>query len=114
LGRIQTQDCFSNLEGVAMSVKDVTVADIALLELLDGSTPAPEDVLQRLAAAGHVSLTFGRPTLTESGRARAEKLKPAENDLRRAFASTSGRAPLTTDGASSLHVGGGSAATIRG
>ena len=92
-----------------MSIKNITVIDIALVELLDGPTPAPGDVLQRLEAKGHVTLAAGKPALTPKGRRRAERLKPLEHDLRLMFAGSKDKAAITTDGAAGLHTAGGRA-----
>jgi hypothetical protein len=92
-------------------VQDIWLGDLALLELLRGPTEAPAEVLTKLAVLGHVAIAAGgAPRLTTAGRERAEKLRDAEHDLRLLFAvRADGRAPLTTDGGTVLHVGGGKA-----
>jgi len=94
-----------------MSVKNVTVIDLALCELCDGKTAAPKDVLDELRARGLVAVAGGKASLTPKGRRRAEALKAAEHDLRRMFAgaAASGGAALHTDARCGLHVGGGRA-----
>jgi hypothetical protein len=91
-----------------MSIKDVTVIDLALLELLRGSTEAPPPVLEELRAKGHLTITAGVPSLTPKGRRRAESLRDFEHDMRLMF-NTQGGSALRTDGAASLHIGGGAA-----
>jgi hypothetical protein len=93
-----------------MSVKNVTGADLALLELLAGTTAAPREVLDGLASRGHLTISAGQAALTPKGRRRAEKLKPIENDLRLCFSAKAGkRSALTTDGGTGFSVGGGPA-----
>jgi hypothetical protein len=97
-------------------IKNVTVADLALVELLRGATDAPVEVLRTLGARGYVALVGHAAALTRKGRRRAEKLKDGEHDLRLLFAPTraSGGPPLRTDGGCSLYVSGGSPVRIRG
>lgn len=98
-----------------MSVKNVTVNDLALIELADaGKTGAPPEVLERLRASGHLVLTAAGVKLTSKGSRRAERLKPFEHDMRlmwgaKAGANAGAKAPLTTDGGCGLRIGGGSA-----
>jgi hypothetical protein len=95
-------------------VKNVTPADLCLVELLDaGRTDAPPGLLRRMESRGFLSLTGSGPALTARGRRRAARLKPMEHDLRLlASAKAGGKSPLTTDGSSGFHVAGGPA-TIR-
>lgn len=93
-----------------MSVKNVTVADLALVELLGGKTDAPAGVLAKLRAKGHVSIMGGEARLTAKGKRRAQALRGAEHDLRLLFAgATAGNgAALHTDGAGTgLQLGAG-------
>jgi hypothetical protein len=91
-----------------MSVKNVTVVDLALIELLSGETAAPPEVLNKLLARGLLAMSAGKASLTPKGRLRAESLKPAEHDLRLLFAgAAAGTGPsLHTDAASTLHLDG--------
>jgi hypothetical protein len=92
-----------------MSVKDVTGADLALIELATGGkTGAPADVLQKLQARGHVILTAGRPALSPKGKRRAARLKPMEHDLRLMFApaAAGGGSPLKTVAGPGIRIGG--------
>ena len=61
-------------------VKDVGVADLALIELArDGATKAPWWVLSELKANGYVRVNYkGVPVLTDAGKTRARKLDGAE------------------------------------
>jgi hypothetical protein len=92
-----------------MSVKNITVSDIALVELLEsGKTDAPPSKVAELQKAGYVQMVGGELTLTGSGLSRAQSLQRIP-DLRRMFsASASGGVQvLTTDGGCTMHVGGG-------
>lgn len=93
-----------------MSIKNVTIADLALLELLkDGRTDAPPEVLADLAARGYVIARAGKPRLTGKGSRRAERLRPMENEMRLMFAAGKD-APLTAPGSGGqLRIGGGRA-----
>jgi hypothetical protein len=96
-----------------VSVKNVTVIDLALVEMLDGRTEAPAEVLAKLAAKGHLTLTAdGKPALTAKGRDRATKLAPNEHDMRLMFRAEGAHA-LTAPADCSLHIGGGGPARIR-
>jgi hypothetical protein len=78
-----------------MSVRNVSVLDLALVELLRGETAAPKPVLKQLALRGYVKLESGRPKLTKKGRARAMGLAPFEHDLRAMFGGDPLTAPRT-------------------
>ena len=88
-----------------MSVKNVTVADLALIELSkSGRTDAPREVLADLERRGFVAFDrAGRPSLTGRGSKRAEALKPCEPNLRAmAMSAATGHIPV--------RMGGGQAA----
>ena len=73
--------------------KNIWAGDLALIELAAGRTDAPRDVLDSLAAKGHVKLTAkGGPVLTGAGKHRAASLKGSEHDLRLMFGPGSGSA----------------------
>jgi hypothetical protein len=85
-------------------VKNVTVIDLALVELLKGRTDAPSSVLDQLAGKGYLTLSRGKATLTAKGRKRAEKLRPFEEDMRSmARAHTAGRSALTAVAGPTIH-----------
>ena len=60
-----------------MSIKNVTVIDLALIELLAGETAAPADVLDALRRRGLIATAAGKPRLTPKGRRRAEAASAA-------------------------------------
>ena len=63
-------------------VKNITVKDLALIELARGSTNAPASVMQAHEGRGYVKLKGGKWALTEKGRKRAEALQGSEATLR--------------------------------
>jgi hypothetical protein len=79
-----------------MSVKNVQVNDIAILELFrTGRTSAPRPVLDYHRRRGRVIFRNGIPLLTVAGVERAAALKGCEGNLRaRAEAVAAGRSPL--------------------
>jgi hypothetical protein len=80
-----------------MSIKNVTAADLALVELLAGKTEAPAGILTALDAKDYVEFIGGKPRLTPRGKRRAERLKPHEHDMRLMFGAA-GDSPLHTVG----------------
>ena len=94
-----------------MSVKNVTVIDLALIELLSGETAAPSAVLDKLRARGLIATVGGRSQLTPKGRRRAEALRPHEHDMRLMAGDAAGWSGVSvrTVGGCGLHVGGGRA-----
>jgi hypothetical protein len=93
-------------------VKNLWPGDIALVEMLRGSTEAPSAICRELRARGYLEIIAGKPKLTVKGRRRAERLRPAEQDLRKMFASgaaANGAAGIEAPARSSLHIGGGRA-----
>jgi hypothetical protein len=86
-----------------MSVKNVTMIDLALIELARGDASAPREVFKTLSAKGFVKLVGGTPKLTAEGSARAKKLSGLEHDLRLMFCGSSAGQPLKMIGGSVLH-----------
>ena len=89
-----------------MAIKNVTAADLVLVELLNGgSTEAPSELIRQLNAKGLVILTHGKPSLSGGGKRRAKALRPNEHDLRRQFAAGGaggGHPPILTVGGSGI------------
>jgi hypothetical protein len=75
-------------------IRNLSVADLALIELLKGTTDAPPAVLQEQRAKGYVRLTSTGPELTARGRSRGKSLKGMEHDLRRMFSGHAGDSPV--------------------
>jgi len=100
-----------------MSVKNITGADLVLLDLLNaGRTDASPAMLEDLESRGRIVITAsGKPKLTDRGRRRAERLQDAEADLRLAFSGTTanGDGGIRTVAGNGLHIGGGRPASIR-
>ncbi len=82
---------------------NLNVNDLALVELLRGEALAPRAVFDQLRAKGYVQFSNGKPSLTAAGRKRADKLKPAEHDMRMLFA-----APVGGNRGCSIRAIGGS------
>jgi hypothetical protein len=90
-----------------------SVADIALVELLDGGTQAPPEIIAALRAGDYLEAGDGPPRLTPRGRRRAERLKPASHDLRLLHQMSADGRPLRTDGRATIYLDGGGPVTIR-